>query len=102
MRRGPGNELTLCLRVIALAAVATLAACGGGTYSNGPNPQPVGTSGTAVIYPLNPSVPVGGTVNFLASVPGQSSATFKWTVTGSGTIDASTGIYKAGTSPGSA
>ena len=102
MRRGPGNELTLCLRVIALAAVATLAACGGGTYSNGPNPQPVGTSGTAVIYPQNPSVPVGGTVNFLASVPGQSSATFKWTVTGSGTIDASTGIYKAGTSPGSA
>ena len=102
MRRGPGNELTLCLRAMVLAALAALAACGGGTYNNGPNPQPVGTSGTAVIYPQSPSVPVGGTVNFLASVPGQSSATFKWAVTGSGTIDASTGIYKAGTSPGSA
>ena len=101
MRRGPGNELTLCLRAVVLAAVAALAACGGGSYgSNGPNPQPVGTSGTAVIYPQNPSVPVGGTVNFLANVPGQSSATFKWAVTGKGTIDASTGVYKAGTSPG--
>ena len=102
MRRGSGNELTLCLRAIVLAAVAALAACGGGTYSNGPNPQPVGTSGTASIYPQSPSVPVGGTVNFLASIPGQSSPTFKWAVTGSGTIDASTGIYKAGTSPGTA
>src|SRR5690348_3807072 len=101
MRRGPGNELTLCLRILVLAAVAALAACGGGSYgSNGPNPQPVGTSGTAVIYPQNPSVPVGGTVNFLANVPGQPSATFKWVVTGKGTIDATTGVYKAGTSPG--
>ncbi len=100
MRRGPGNELTLCLRAVVLAAAATLAACGGGAYSNGPNPQPTGTTGTAVIYPQNPSVPVGGTVNFLASVPGQSNPTFKWSVSGKGTIDASTGVYKAGTAPG--
>jgi hypothetical protein len=102
MKRGPVNELTLCLRAIALAAVATLAACGGGSYSNGPNPQPVTTSGTAVIYPQSPSVPVGASVNFLASLPGQSSATFKWAVTGGGTINSSTGVYTAGTSPATA
>lgn len=102
MRRGPGNELSLCLRALVLAAVATLAACGGGAYSNGPNPQPVTTSGTAVIYPQSPSVPVGSTVNFLANVPGQSNTAFKWSVAGNGTIDASTGVYKAGTSAGTA
>ena len=101
MRRGPGNELTLCLCALVLALVATVAGCGG-KFSNGPNPQPVTTSGAAVIYPQSPSVPIGSTVNFLASAPGQSNATFKWSVTGSGTIDASTGIYKAGTSAGTA
>jgi hypothetical protein len=102
MKRGPGNELTLCLRAIALAAVAALAACGGGKYSNGPNPQPVGTSGTAVIYPQSPSVPVSATIDFLASLPGHASATFKWAVTGGGTINASTGVYTAGTTPATA
>lgn len=102
MRSGPSSELTLCLRAVVLAAIATLAACGGNGYSNGPNPQPVTTNGTAVIYPQSPSVPVGGTVNFLASVPGQTSATFKWAVSGGGTIDASSGIYTAGSSPGTA
>lgn len=101
MRRGPGNELTLCLCALVLALVATVAGCGG-KFSNGPNPQPVTTSGTAVIYPQSPSVPVGSIVNFLASAPGQSNATFKWSATGSGTIDASSGIYKAGTSAGTA
>jgi hypothetical protein len=102
MRRGPGNELTLCLCALLLALVGTVAGCGGGEFSNGPNPEPVTTSGTAVIYPQTPSVPVGSSVNFLASVPGQSSTTFKWSVTGNGTIDASTGVYKAGTSAGMA
>ena len=100
MRRGPVNELTLCLRAIALASVACLAACGGGAYSNGPNPQPVTTSGTAVIYPQSPSVPVGSTINFLADLPGQATAAFKWSVTGGGTIDPSSGVFTAGTSPG--
>ena len=103
MKRGPGNEMNLCVRVLAmLAIVGALAGCGGGAYGNGPNPQPVTTSGSAVVYPQSPSVPVGGTVNFMASVPGQASATFKWAASGSGTIDANTGIYKAGTSPGTA
>lgn len=102
MRRGPGNELSLCLCALMLAVIATVAGCGGGAYSNGPNPQPVTTSGSAIIYPQSPTVPVGGTVNFLAAAPGQSNTTFKWSVTGSGTIDSSTGVYKAGSSAGTA
>lgn len=99
MKRGPVNELTVCLRAMASAVALCLAACGGG-YSYGPNPQPVTTSGTAVIYPQSPSVPVGATISFLASLPGQPGATFKWTVTGGGTIDSSTGVFTAGTNPG--
>ena len=99
MKRGPVNELTLCLRATAFIAVTCLAACGGG-YSNGPNPQPVTTSGSAVIYPRSPSVPVGSIINFLASAPGQANATFKWTVTGGGSIDSSSGTFTAGTTPG--
>jgi hypothetical protein len=102
MRRGPRNELTLCLRALVLAAVAALAACGGGEYSNGPNPLPVNTTGTAVIYPQSPSVPVGGVVNFLATVPGKTNSTFTWAVKGGGTINSSSGVYTASTTPGTA
>ncbi len=103
MRRCPGNGLTLCLRAALLAtAIACIVGCGGGEYSNGPNPQPVATSGTADIYPQSPSVPVGATVDFLASLPGQPGATFTWSVKGGGTINSSTGVYTAGSSPGTA
>jgi hypothetical protein len=102
MKSCADHSLTLCLRALALVAVACLAACGGGAYSNGPNPQPVNTTGSAVIYPQSPSVPVGGAVNFLASLPGSPTAKFTWSVTGGGTIDSSSGIYKAGTTPATA
>lgn len=94
------SRLSLCLRAAALAAVASLAACGGNSYtsSNGPTPTPVTTSGAAVVYPQTSSVPVGGTINFLANLPGQTSTTFTWAAKGGGTIS-STGVYTAGTTP---
>jgi hypothetical protein len=102
MRRGPGNELSLCLRALALAAIASLAACGGNAYNTtGPPVQPSATSGSAILYPQTPSVPVGSTIQFLADVPGHTSETFTWSVKGGGTISSS-GVYTAGATPGTA
>jgi hypothetical protein len=100
MKRGPGNKLSLCLHAAIIITAAMLAACGGS--SSAPVPQPQSTAGTAVIYPLNPSVPVGGVIEFLANQPGQSGTAFKWTVKGSGTIDTNTGVYTAGATPATA
>jgi hypothetical protein len=101
MKRSSGSKLSLCLQTMVVAAIAALAACGNNANNtNGPAPNPVSTSGAAVIYPQNPSVPAGGTIDFLANLPGSASATFVWAAKG-GSITSS-GVYTAPTAPGSA
>jgi hypothetical protein len=103
MKRGSGSKLSLCLRAMVVAAIATLAACGNNANNvSGPAPTPASTSGAAVIYPPNPSVPTGGTIDFLANLPGSTSATFTWAVKSGGGTITSSGVYTAPTSPGSA
>ncbi len=73
---------------LALTALIALAGCGGSGNSTGPI--------TVTVTPSNPSVAVGSMQTFTANVVGGTSpATVTWSVTGSGTIDASTGVYTA-------
>jgi hypothetical protein len=65
-----------------------LVGCGGSGNSTGPI--------TVTVTPSNPSVAVGSMQTFTANVVGGTSpATVVWSVTGSGTIDSSTGVYTA-------
>jgi hypothetical protein len=73
---------------LALTAIFGLVGCGGSGNSTGPI--------TVTVTPSNPSVAVGSMQTFTANVVGGTTpATVVWSVTGSGTIDSSTGVYTA-------
>ncbi len=77
-------------------------ACGGGSSSPPPPPPPPNI--TISISPTTPSVIVGATQQFTATVTGSTNTAVTWSVTGSGTISSS-GLYTAPvslTTPGSA
>jgi hypothetical protein len=81
-------------------AAAGLVACNSGYgTSSVPTPQPSGTSGPVNIFPGTAAVPLGGSVNFVASIDSQPTATFSWSISGtsSGSINSSSGVYTAPT-----
>jgi hypothetical protein len=72
----------------ALLTIFGVSGCGGGGSSTGPV--------TVTVTPSNPSVAVGQMQTFNANVVGGTvPATVTWSVTGSGTIDPSSGVYTA-------
>ena len=82
---------------VVLALLLPLAGCGGGSKSN-TTPQ-VSIS----VFPTSPSVNVGATQQFTATVSGTTNTAVSWTTGGPGTISA-TGLYSAPanmTTPGS-
>jgi hypothetical protein len=83
------------------AATMGVAACNSGYGSSTvPTPQTVPTSGPVVIYPGTAVVPLGGSVEFAASIDSQPTATFAWSISGgagNGSIDAQSGVYTAPT-----
>jgi len=98
MIRGVGKFLCVA---VAVAGLASLVACGGnGNGAVSPPPPPPNTSGPVVIFPGTVSVPLSGAVDFTAFLPGVSAPHFTWSVsgTGSGSINASSGVYTAPTS----
>jgi hypothetical protein len=89
------------LAVAAAVAVAlALIACGGGsssTTSPSPTPPPAVT-GAVRVFPGTANVPVGGSAQLSAFLPSAPTATFSWSVSGSGTGTISdTGLYQAPT-----
>lgn len=71
---------------LALLTIFGVSGCGGGS-STGPI--------TITVTPSNPSVAVGQTQTFTATVVPTGAGTVTWSVMGSGTIDASSGVYTA-------
>ncbi len=84
------------LAVAAVLAVFTQAACMGVKNSPPPPPPPVVAPSAVQVFPGATSVPVSGTAQFTAFLPGKPSATFTWSVSGGGTISAA-GLYTAPT-----
>ncbi|HEY0703629.1 MAG TPA: hypothetical protein VGD60_12760 [Candidatus Acidoferrales bacterium] len=82
------NHRFLPAVALVVLAFVGLSGCGGSGSSTGPV--------TVTVTPSNPSVAVGSMQTFTANVTGGTSpATVVWSVTGSGTIDSSSGVYTA-------
>lgn len=81
---------------IVLATVG-LAGCGASSGSSASNSKPVTLA--LSISPSTASITTGGTQQFSASITGTSSTGVNWLASGGGTIS-STGLYTAGTNPG--
>lgn len=85
----------LCVAIVSLAASVALVSCGGG--SNGGGGGTVQNIVVSVSPSNDPSVPVGTTQTFTATVTGTSNTAVTWSVAGgaaNGTIS-STGLYMA-------
>jgi hypothetical protein len=101
MRSGRSDLVRLAMVV---AAILFLASCGGNNRNSG-NGSPSSpsssslTPGAVTVYPGSASVPVNGTVQFMAFVASAATSSFTWSVSGGGTINASTGAYTAPASP---
>lgn len=74
-----------------------LAGCGASSGSSASNSKPATLA--LSISPSTASVTTGGTQQFSASVTGTSNTGVNWLASGGGTIS-STGVYTAGTNPG--
>ncbi len=91
--------------VVAILGILLLASCGSSTTGSSSSSSSTSSSSTSTtpsavdIYPASASVPVNGNVQFAAFVPSQPSSTLSWSVTGGGTINSSTGVYTAPSSP---
>jgi hypothetical protein len=83
------------LLAAALASVLTLTSCGGGGGGGATTPTNGNTVLAVTVYPGSASVPINGTVQFTAFLPSAPTTTFTWAVSGGGTINSSTGVYKA-------
>lgn len=83
-----------------VAGLLLLAGCGGGSTSTTPAPPTPTPSATGpiTIFPGTVSVPVSGEVQFSAFLASDPTASFTWSVSGGGTIDASSGLFTAPTS----
>ena len=82
----------VCLHVIFISTLLALAGCGGSSNSSSQQPTGVSVSGSP------PSaIGVGANYQYAASVTGSSNQAVTWTISpaGSGTIDATSGLYIA-------
>jgi hypothetical protein len=84
---------TFCLSTLVCLVISTLVGCGSGIGPSGPVPTTVAVSSVAA---ASPTVLLGNTVQFSATVTGTSNTTVTWSVGGSGTgsINAA-GLYTA-------
>lgn len=80
-----------------VAGLLVLAGCGGGGTSTTPGPPTPTPSATGpiMIFPGTVSVPVSGEVQFSAFLASDPTASFTWSVSSGGTIDASSGLFTA-------
>jgi len=98
MQRGKER---LAVLAVAAAAILILAGCSGSSVSSsGSEPSSSSTTTSTMpsavtIYPGSLTISLNQTVDFAAYLPNTPNATFKWSVTGGGTINSSTGVYTA-------
>jgi len=83
--------------VCIVLATLGLAGCGAASGSSASNSKPATLA--LSISPSTASITTGGTQQFSASITGTSSSGVNWLASGGGTIS-STGLYTAGTNPG--
>jgi hypothetical protein len=104
MKHGRGDVLRLAMAVAALLVLASCSGNNNSTPSSSPssgssNASTTPTPSAVTIYPGSASVAVNGKVQFTAFAASQPTSSFTWTVSGGGTINATTGAFTASASP---